>query len=68
MRQATGSLVTHLFPAGADSLGSDVVFSAKPELIVEFERNVPGPKPDGGKCEVPWLLTAHYFVLQPQTT
>ena len=42
------SLVTHLFPAGAEYLGSDVVFGAKPELIVEFERHEPGPTPDVG--------------------
>jgi hydroxyquinol 1,2-dioxygenase len=59
-------LITHLFEKGAEYLDSDVVFGTKAELVVEFERREPGPTPDGGTSEVPWLLAAYDFVLQPK--
>jgi hydroxyquinol 1,2-dioxygenase len=59
-------LITHLFRAGAEYLDSDVVFGTKAELVVEFEQREPGPTPDGGTSEVPWLLAPYDFVLQPQ--
>jgi hydroxyquinol 1,2-dioxygenase len=59
-------LTTHLFREGADYLDSDVVFGTKQELVVAFERREPGPTPDGGTLDRPWL-SAHYdFVLQPK--
>jgi hydroxyquinol 1,2-dioxygenase len=60
-------LITHLFQKGAQYLDSDVVFGAKAELVVAFECREPGPTPDGGTCEVPWLSADYDFVLQPKT-
>ncbi|SOD98260.1 dioxygenase family protein [Blastococcus haudaquaticus] len=59
-------LITHLFQEGADYLDSDVVFGTKQELVVRFEEREPGPTPDGGSSEVPWLEAHYDFVLQPQ--
>ena len=59
-------LITHLFQEGAEYLDSDVVFGTKEELVVAFERREPGPTPDGGTSEVPWLLAVYDFVLQPK--
>ena len=59
-------LITHLFQEGAEYLDSDVVFGTKAELVVDFERREPGPTPDGGTSEVPWLLAVYDFVLQPK--
>ena len=59
-------LITHLFQKGAEYLDSDVVFGTKAELVVEFEPRGPGPTPDGGTSEVPWLLAVYDFVLQPK--
>ncbi|GAB2838508.1 dioxygenase family protein [Lentzea nigeriaca] len=58
-------LITHLFEEGAEYLDSDVVFGTKQELVVAFEPREPGPSPDGGTCEVPWLEARYDFVLQP---
>jgi hydroxyquinol 1,2-dioxygenase len=58
-------LVTHLFQAGAEYLDSDVVFGTKAELVVTFEERQPGPTPDGGTSDQPFLLAHYDFVLQP---
>jgi hydroxyquinol 1,2-dioxygenase len=58
-------LVTHLFQAGAEYLDSDVVFGTKAELVVNFEERQPGPTPDGGTSDQPFLLAHYDFVLQP---
>ena len=58
-------LITHLFQEGADYLDSDVVFGTKQELIVAFEPREPGPTPDGGSSDRPWLCADYDFVLQP---
>jgi hydroxyquinol 1,2-dioxygenase len=57
-------LVTHLFQEGAQYLDSDVVFGTKEELVVAFEPQSPGPTPDGGAIDRPWLSAAYDFVLQ----
>jgi hydroxyquinol 1,2-dioxygenase len=58
-------LITHLFEAGAEFLDSDVVFGTKQELVVSYQDHDPGPTPDGGTIDRPWV-SAHYdFVLQP---
>jgi hydroxyquinol 1,2-dioxygenase len=57
-------LITHLFQAGAEYLDSDVVFGTKAELVVEFEEREPGPTPDGGTLDRPWLEARYDFVLQ----
>jgi hydroxyquinol 1,2-dioxygenase len=59
-------LITHLFQEGAQYLDSDVVFGTKEELVVAFEPREPGPTPDGGTAEVPWVHAAYDFVLQPR--
>jgi hydroxyquinol 1,2-dioxygenase len=59
-------LITHLFRAGAEYLDSDVVFGTKQELVVRFDEREPGPTPDGGASDVPWLEARYDFVLQPQ--
>ncbi|HEY0639648.1 MAG TPA: dioxygenase [Pseudonocardiaceae bacterium] len=58
-------LITHLFRQGGDYLDTDVVFGTKAELVVPFEEQAPGPTPDGGTSEVPWLRARYDFVLQP---
>lgn len=58
-------LITHLFQEGAEYLDSDVVFGTKQELVVAFERHEPGPTPDGGTSDVPWVSATYDFVLQP---
>jgi hydroxyquinol 1,2-dioxygenase len=59
-------LITHLFREGAEYLDSDVVFGTKQELVVRFDEREPGPTPDGGASDVPWLEARYDFVLQPQ--
>ncbi|MGY1802530.1 dioxygenase [Blastococcus sp. SYSU D00922] len=59
-------LITHLFQEGADYLDSDVVFGVKAELVVRYEEREPGPTPDGGSSDVPWVEARYDFVLQPQ--
>ncbi len=58
-------LITHLFQAGAQYLDSDVVFGTKQELVVPFELREPGPTPDGGTSDGPWVQARYDFVLQP---
>jgi hydroxyquinol 1,2-dioxygenase len=60
-------LITHLFQQGAPYLDSDVVFGTKQELVVPFDQRDPGPTPDGGTIDVPWLEARYDFVLQRQT-
>jgi hydroxyquinol 1,2-dioxygenase len=60
-------LITHLFQAGAEYLDSDVVFGTKAELVVDFEDREPGPTPDGGTLDRPWLEARYDFVLQRRT-
>jgi hydroxyquinol 1,2-dioxygenase len=58
-------LITHLFQEGAQYLDTDVVFGTKAELVVAFEPRDPGPTPDGGHSDEPWLEARYDFVLQP---
>lgn len=58
-------LITHLFQEGAQYLDSDVVFGTKDDLVVSFEECQPGPTPDGGTAERPFLRARYDFVLQP---
>ena len=59
-------LITHLFQEGAEYLDTDVVFGTKQELVVRFEEREPGPTPDGGSIDVPWVEARYDFVLQRQ--
>jgi hydroxyquinol 1,2-dioxygenase len=58
-------LITHLFQEGAEYLDSDVVFGTKEALVVAFDQRDPGPTPDGGTSDVPWLEARFDFALQP---
>jgi len=58
-------LITHLFEEGGRYLDSDVVFGTKQELVVGYQHHEPGPTPDGGHSEVPWVTATYDFVLQP---
>ena len=58
-------LITHLFQEGAEYLDTDVVFGTKQELVVRFDQREPGPTPDGGTSDVPWVEARYDFVLQP---
>jgi hydroxyquinol 1,2-dioxygenase len=58
-------LITHLFEAGGEYLDSDVVFGTKQELVIGYEHHEPGPTPDGGRSDVPWVSATYDFVLQP---
>ena len=58
-------LITHLFEEGAEYLDSDVVFGTKQELVVGYQHHDPGPTPDGGRSDVPWVSATYDFVLQP---
>lgn len=59
-------LVTHLFQEGADYLDSDVVFGTKEPLVTRFEEHEPGPTPDGGESEEPFLAAHYDFALEPR--
>jgi hydroxyquinol 1,2-dioxygenase len=59
-------LITHLFEAGGQYLDSDVVFGTKQELVIDYEHHEPGPTPDGGRSDVPWVSATYDFVLQPR--
>lgn len=59
-------LITHLFEEGADYLDTDVVFGVKDALIIPFVKHQPGPSPDGGTTEEPFLVAHYHFVLQPK--
>jgi hydroxyquinol 1,2-dioxygenase len=59
-------LITHLFEEGGRYLDSDVVFGTKQELVVGYEHHEPGPTPDGGSSDVPWISATYDFVLQPR--
>lgn len=56
-------LVTHLFVAGDEYVGSDAVFAVKESLICELERHPAGPAPDGKSVAEPYARIAYDFVL-----
>jgi hydroxyquinol 1,2-dioxygenase len=58
-------LITHLFEEGAEYLDTDVVFGTKQELVVGYQHHEPGPTPDGGTLDRPWVSATYDFVLQP---
>ena len=59
-------LITHLFREGSPYLDADVVFGTKEALVARFEPRDPGPAPDGGTSEEPFLVAEYDFVLQPR--
>ena len=56
-------LVTHLFVAGDEYLGSDAVFAVKESLVCELERHPPGTAPDGTVLAEPYARLHYDFVL-----
>jgi hydroxyquinol 1,2-dioxygenase len=56
-------LITHVFAAGDEHLGSDAVFGVKDTLIAEFARHEPGTAPDGRTLETAWYAMEYDFVL-----
>lgn len=56
-------LVTHIFAAGDEYLGSDVVFGVKESLIRPFETHRGGTAPDGRAMAGDWVSLHHDFVL-----
>jgi hydroxyquinol 1,2-dioxygenase len=59
-------LITHVFAAGDEHLGSDAVFGVKDSLVAEFERHEPGTAPDGSECSTPFFTMGYDFVLAPR--
>jgi hydroxyquinol 1,2-dioxygenase len=56
-------LITHVFAAGDERLGSDAVFGVKDSLIADFARHDPGTAPDGRELTAPWYSMDYDFVL-----
>ena len=56
-------LVTHLFVAGDEYLGSDAVFAVKESLICELERHPAGTAVDGTTFGEPYARLEYDFVL-----
>ena len=56
--------MTHVFVAGDDYLGSDVVFGVKDSLIHEFVRCPPGRAPDGRAADAAYFNPNHFFDLR----
>ena len=67
--KATGfePLIRHLCEQNAPNLDTDVVFGAKPQLVVPFERRKRGVTPAGEEPEGQWLEASDDVVLQPCT-
>ncbi|WP_380169563.1 dioxygenase [Jannaschia sp. R86511] len=62
------TLVTHVFVAGDDHLGSDAVFGVKDSLVLDFPEQPPGPAPEGRTVDGPWYRTRFDVVLAPETS
>lgn len=60
------TLVTHVFVAGDDHLGSDAVFGVKDSLVLDFAEQPPGPAPEGRTVGGPWYRTRFDVVLAPE--
>ncbi|MFC7495974.1 MULTISPECIES: intradiol ring-cleavage dioxygenase [unclassified Nocardioides] len=60
------TLVTHIFVAGDEMLGSDSVFGVKDSLVREFAQQPAGtPTPDGRAIDGSWSRTRFDIVLAP---
>lgn len=65
------TLVTHVFVAGDEHLGSDAVFGVKQSLVLDFAEQPPGESPGGAfgpTIDRPWYRTRFDIVLAPETT
>jgi hydroxyquinol 1,2-dioxygenase len=56
-------LITHVFAAGDEHLGSDAVFGVKDSLVAAFERHDPGTAPGGRELGTAWYSLEFDFVL-----
>ena len=62
------TLVTHIFVAGDEHLGSDAVFGVKQSLVKDFVHEEPGtPTPDGRAVDGGWARVRFDIVLAPDT-
>ena len=60
------TLVTHIFPRGAEYLDSDAVFGVKPSLVKDFAQQPAGtPTPDGRQVTGTWSRAHFDIVLAP---
>jgi len=57
------TLVTHLFVAGDDYLGSDAVYGVKPSLVVPLEPGAAPTWPDGTPAPARWHRMSYRFAL-----
>ncbi len=58
------TLITHIFVAGDEHLGSDAVFGVKESLIAEFPEHPAGTAPDGRVLDGPWNSVEFEIVLE----
>lgn len=56
-------LITHVFAAGDEHLGTDAVFGVKPSLVVEFAEHSPGTAPDGRTMDEPYATVEYDLVI-----
>jgi hydroxyquinol 1,2-dioxygenase len=56
-------LTTHVFDSRSERIGSDVVFGARPELIVDLEEHPAGEAPNGETVDRPFRTLELDFVL-----
>lgn len=61
------TLVTHVFVAGDEYLGSDAVFGVKDSLVLDFATQPPGEAP-GRTLEQEWVRTRFDIVLAPDSS
>lgn len=62
------TLVTHLFVAGDDYLGSDAVYGVKPSLIVPLAARDEPTWPDGTPAPARWYRMSYRFALKTKET
>jgi hydroxyquinol 1,2-dioxygenase len=59
------TLVTHVFAAGNEHLGSDAVFGVKPSLIATLTHHDAPTWPDGTPAPARWQKLAYRFAMKP---
>jgi hydroxyquinol 1,2-dioxygenase len=57
------TLVTHIFAAGDEHLGSDAVFGVKASLVADFADHEPGTAADGRVLDTRWTTVGFDLVL-----
>jgi hydroxyquinol 1,2-dioxygenase len=56
-------LITHVFAAGDEHLGTDAVFGVKPSLVAEFTEHPRGTAPDGRTMDAPYASVDYDLVI-----